>query len=122
MPLKLDNKDAGLILAGAAFVFLLAYIAYDKSDTGQARFQNATFATAAFNVVDKTLNELDTGDHFFHPAYCVPGQTQIYTQHKYPAVSGGSLSTLMHHGMDSLKVPAPQDNDWIIRPPGEVMW
>jgi hypothetical protein len=120
--MRLDEKEIGWLVMGAAFVFLLAYIAYDKSDTGQPRFANSTLATVAFNAVESTIADLDTGDHYFHPAFCVPGQTQIFTQHKYPAVSGGSISTLFHHGMDRLSKPAPQDDDWIKRPPGEVMW
>lgn len=122
MPVKLSNKDVGLLLVGSAFVLLVVYIAYDKSDTPGARYENSTVVTAAFNAIDQAVKDLDTGDHYFHPAYCVPGQTQIFTAHRYPAVSGGSISTVMHHGMDRLKVPAPQDGDWINRPPGEVMW
>lgn len=120
--MRLDGKDLGWALMGVAFVALIAYIAYDKSDTGQSRYEQGTLVNTAFNAISATINELDTGDHYFHPAYCVPGQTQIFTAHKYPAVSGGSISTLFHHGMDRLSKPAPQDNDWFVRPPGEVMW
>lgn len=120
--MQVNSKDMGLMLVGAAFVFVLAYMAYDKSVTGQPRYVSNTGFTTGFNVLDTAIDALDTGEHYFHPAYCVPGQTQIFTQHKYPTVSGGNITTLIHQGLDSLNVPAPQDNDWIIRPPGEVMW
>lgn len=120
--MRLDSRDLALLTVGAAFIIVLGYIAYDKSDTGQPRYQSSTGIATGFNVIDTAISQLDTGDHYFHPAYCVPGQTQIFTAHRYPTVSGGGISTLIHQGMDALSVPAPQDDDWRIRPPGEVMW
>jgi len=118
----MQAKDMSIILVGAGFVALLAYIAYDQSDTPTPRYESATGITTGFNVIDTAIDALDTGDHYFHPAYCVPGQTQIFTPHKYPTVSGGNITTLIHQGMDRLSQPAPQDDDWRIRPPAEVMW
>jgi hypothetical protein len=120
MPVKLDAKDYGIIAVGAAFIGLIVLVARQRTSTGQPKYDadEAVMAGLAVKVVDS----LDTGDHYFHPAYCVPGQTQIFTPHKYPAVSGANVSTLIHHGMDRLCVPAPQDADWIERPPGEVMF
>jgi hypothetical protein len=125
MPVKLDSRDLGLIAVGAFFVLVIAYIGYDQSEkTGQPRFSSSLnqSVTTGFNVIDKAFDHLDTGDHYFHPVFCVPGQTQIFTQHKYPEVTGGNISTLIHQGMSALSKPAPQDNDWITRPPGEVQF
>lgn len=120
--MQLSEKDLALLAVGVAFSALLAYIAYDRSDTGQARFESSTGITTGFNVIDTAIDALDTGDHYFHPAHSVPGQTQIFTPHRYPTVSGGNISTLIHQGMSALNRPAPQDDDWRIRPPAEVMW
>jgi hypothetical protein len=120
--MPLNEKDLGLIAVGVAIVGVLVYIAYDQTDrTGQPRYQN-TPVTASLSVMDTAIDALDTGDHYFHPAFCAPGQTQIFIPHKYPAVSGGNISTLIHQGMDALRRDAPQDDDWLKRPPGEVMW
>lgn len=120
--MRVNSKDLAIVSVGVAFLAVLCYVAYDRSNTGQPRYQSSTGIATGFNVIDTAVDALDTGDHYFHPAYCVPGQTQIFTAHKYPTVSGGSISTLIHQGMDALNVPAPQDDDWRIRPPGEVMW
>jgi hypothetical protein len=119
--MRLDRKDIVLIAAGGALVILLCYVGYSRQQNkGQPRYESPGGAATAglFGVIDA----LDTGVHYFHPAYCVPGQTQIFTQHKYPDKPGGNISTLIHQGYDRLSRPAPQDNDWIIRPPGEVMF
>jgi hypothetical protein len=120
MPVKLDSKDFGLIAIGAAFVGVLILIARQRTNTGQPRYQVSEAGMASLSVM--AIDSLDTGSHYFHPNFCVPGQTQIWTAHRYPAVSGGNVSTLIHHGMDRLSVPAPQDDDWIKRPPAEVMF
>jgi len=59
--------------------------------------------------------------HFWVPGLdpC-PGATPCkqYTPHRYPALSGANISTVMHQGI----VPAccnnaPADNDWRLNPP-----
>lgn len=121
MPLNLSEKDIALLAVGVAVVVVLIYIAHNESnDKGQPRYEN-TVVTAGMNAM-LPIDRLDTGDHYFHPNYCVPGQTQIFLPHRYPSVSGGNISTLIHHGMDRLARRAPQDSDWIERPPAEVMW
>lgn len=120
MPVKLDSRDLGLLAVGGVTLALIVMVARQRTSTGQPRYSVDEAAMAGLGVT--AIDSLDTGDHYFHPAYCVPGQTQIFTQHRYPAVSGGNISTMIHHGMDRLKCPAPQDDDWIKRPPGEVMF
>jgi hypothetical protein len=119
--MQVDNRDLALIGVGAAFILLLAYVGYTRTGkTGQPRYTSPGGAVTAglFGVVDS----LDTGEHYFHPAHCVPGQTQIFTQHKYPDISGGNISTIIHQGMDRLGKSAPQDDDWLKHPPAEVMF
>lgn len=118
--MPLNEKQLGMLLVGAAVVGVLAYIAHNESNAETAPRYDSPLA--AVGVSASVIDRLDTGDHYFHPNYCVPGQTQIYTPHRYPVVSGGNISTLIHHGMDRLAVDAPQDNEWIKRPPAEVMW
>lgn len=117
--MHLDDRDKALIAVGVVLLGVLLYAAYTNTDrTGQPRYEAPTGLTAAFGVIDS----LDTGDHYFHPAHCVDGQGVVFTAHRYPYVSGGNISTLIHQGLDALRQPAPQDADWIERPPGEVMW
>jgi hypothetical protein len=118
--MQVDHKSLGVAVVGLSFIGLLVLMARQRTDnTGQPRYQDdASLASLSPMAIDA----LDTGAHYFHPNFCVPGQTQIWTQHRYPAVSGGNVSTLIHHGMSALRRPAPQDSDWIERPPAEVMF
>jgi hypothetical protein len=123
--MQVDARDLGLITVGVGLVLLIAYVGNDQTQkTGQPRYSSSAGQglTTGLDVIDKAVDSLDTGDHYFHPVFCVPGQTQIFTKHKYPEVSGGNISTLIHQGMDALRKPAPQDNDWITRPPAEVQF
>jgi hypothetical protein len=120
--MHLDGKAIGVIAVGAAAIMVLVYNARSQTNNGQSRYETASGGEAPSGLNVYAIDALDTGLHYFHPAYCVPGQTQIFTQHKYPIVSGGNVSTLIHHGMDALRRPAPQDDDWRTRPPAEVMW
>lgn len=119
--MQLDRKEWTILAVGAAFVALAVYVGYNRTQNkGQPRYESGTGVNVATGL--SVVDQLDTGNHYFHPAYCVPGQTQIFTPHRYPSVSGGNISTLIHQGMDALRRQAPQDADWFERPPGDVMW
>jgi hypothetical protein len=120
--MHLDSKDIGLLAVGVTVLAVIGYIAYDQTQSKGQPLYDASPVTAGFSVLDTAIDRLDTGDHYFHPSYCVPGQTQIFTPHRYPAVSGGNISTIFHHGMDRLSRKAPQDDDWLKHSPAEVMW
>lgn len=124
--MRLDRKDLTLMILGGLIVLFIAHVGYQRSDkTGQPRYQGIPGATGfvtGLNVVDTIISSLDTGEHYFHPAHSVPGQTQIFTPHKYPTVSGGNISTLIHQGFDAMIKPAPQDDDWRTAPPAEIQY
>lgn len=44
----------------------------------------------------------------------------VVMPHRYPAVSGGNISLIIHKGWDEMMRPAPQDNDWMVSPPSEM--
>ncbi len=120
--MRLSNAQIGCLLAGVAGVTVLVYFAHlgvDDSGKSQPRYEGQLATAGLFNAV---IDSLDTGDHYFHPNMCVPGQTQIFTPHRYPSVSGGNITALIHHGLTPLNRQAPQDSDWINRPPADVMW
>lgn len=41
----------------------------------------------------------------------------ITTRHRYPAIPGGNLSTVMHKGWSQFTQAAPAGNDWYLNPP-----
>lgn len=58
-----------------------------------------------------------------HKGYLQPEwdcQKNVVTQHRYPNVSGGNISTVMHKGWNSLLQPAPNNPVWMDLPPAEM--
>lgn len=111
------TTNKGLWCLGAAVIAIaaLAYVIYDTSGDNHNTSQSSFVSLAA---------ELDNMSslHLFDPKLAVPGQQQIWLPHRYPDVSGGNISTVIHQGFASLNKRAPEDADWIDRPPGEVAW
>lgn len=116
--MHLSSKDVLLLFLGIVGSATFAYMANNRVDTqgkGQPRYEGQ----AGGSLI---IDHLDTGDHYFHPNMCYPGQDQIFTPHRYPKVSGGNITTLIHQGFDAMRRQAPQDADWIEQPPADVMW
>lgn len=122
--MRLSEKEVGFIIAGAALVTAICYYAHfwcvDESGKSQPRHQGEFGTAGLFGAF--IIDSLDTGNHYFHPNMCYPGQTQVFTPHRYPQVTGGNITALIHQGMDAMRRKAPQDSDWIERPPGDEMW
>jgi len=107
--------NAWLVVALAA-VGLLWYIAYQEVD--KPTMPQTETSLTGFNA------SLDacTAHEFFRPETVTLNQELVFTPHRYPNVTGGNISTLIHQGFSALRLPAPQDNKWITCPPGEVMY
>lgn len=57
--------------------------------------------------------------HFWSPGLDPDGgkTTTIVTPHRYPAIPGGNISTVMHKGWSAMNDSAPADGDWARNPP-----
>lgn len=120
--MQFNDKQLTMLAVGAAVVAVIALYAHlsvDDGGKGQPRYEGEA---ALAGIGGAVITALDTGDHYFHPNHCIPGQTQIFTAHRYPAISGGNITALIHNGFDAMRRRAPQDADWIEQPPGNVMW
>jgi hypothetical protein len=108
-----------MLLAAMAGIGIFWYLGYRQTEPGntQPRYEGEA-VTAGLSGVFQVFEHLNTGDHYFHPGYCTTGQTVGFTPHRYPVVSGGNITTLIHQGFDSLRYTAPQDGDWLEQPPG----
>lgn len=56
---------------------------------------------------------------------CLPADHHggyVYTPHRYPRCVGGEITSTIHHGFSSMRIPHVTDAQWIISPPSEVMW
>ena len=57
--------------------------------------------------------------HGWHPGYDPqPHATPVTNSpHRYPAISGGNLSSVMHNGWSRASMSAPAGDDWRRNPP-----
>lgn len=111
-------SNLGLALAGGAFFALVAFIAHTESgDQRQPRYETDGNPNLGY-----VIDSLNTGEHYFHPDDCVNGQCVTFLPHRYPRYPGIELTALIHHGMNAMRKPAPQDDDWRTMPPGEMAW
>lgn len=119
--MKLTTRDCLFIGIGVITAGTLVYCAYSRDESTQPRYDSESTMTG-FDAIMTVFDHLNTGDHYFHPGYVVSDQQQIFTPHRYPTVSGGNITALIHKGFSSMGQPAPQDDDWLIEPPGREMF
>lgn len=56
--------------------------------------------------------------HFWSPGLDVGNTvTTVKTPHRYPAIPGGNISTVMHKGWSCFQDGTPARNDWFLNPP-----
>jgi hypothetical protein len=76
-------------------------------------------SSVQFRVNPGTALDMRPECHCWVPAYDPdPTATPVCkTKHRYPAIPGGNISTVMHKGWSAFTECAPADNDWIENPP-----
>lgn len=106
----MNNKDACYLIVGAAILGLLVYVCMTETGVSAPRSE----ATLAWN---SPLEDVPYA--FASASQMVEGQSQVYTQHRYPAVSGTNISTLIHYGLSAMTNPHVNDLAWMYHPPAE---
>lgn len=112
-----DMLIGGVAVAVVAVV-VLARHAVGIAGTPQPRHEVAAeMDFPVWHPGDKTGGVQDHMGHEWrlHPRWDDYGH--VATRHRYPAGIATNVTTVMHHGFDSLRRPAPQDGDWIYHPP-----
>lgn len=124
--MPLSTHDWGMIAAGGAFVIVLGMIAHQQSGEvivpevqTEAQFSGLGLDLGGQLNLGTNLS-LDRLLHFYHPGYdpWPGGQKLVTLPHRYPHVSGGNISTVIHRGMSAMCKGSP-DNAWRIFPPSE---
>jgi hypothetical protein len=74
---------------------------------------------ATMRVNAGTPLDMRQENHGWHPGYDPDPSAQPVTQcaHRYPAVPGGNISTVIHQGWSGVANKAPAGNEWMITPP-----
>jgi hypothetical protein len=113
------------ILAGIGVIALIWYAMQLTGDDGPVPEHQKEGQVMGLGLQPgQVLNAgtpLDTNhvDHGWHPGYDPDPSAQPVTQsrHRYPAVPGGNISTVMHKGWSQAMLNAPAGNDWFRNPP-----
>jgi hypothetical protein len=76
---------------------------------------------ASMSLGDGTPLDLRPEVHFWSPGTnprdADSSIRPVTTPHRYPAIPGGNVSTVMHHGWSQFCGQSPSDNDWRLNPP-----
>jgi hypothetical protein len=74
---------------------------------------------AGMRVNAGTPLDMSWETHGWHPGHDPNNVSQPVTQskHRYPALPGGNISTVMHQGWSGVSSKAPAGNDWYSTPP-----
>jgi len=124
------NQLSVAIVFGLAAVVMLVYASQNDGPKPQyvPQFQteaqfNWEGAATGLDVSTGTPLDMDPKVHFWAPGFGAglkfgdsgEGAMPVPTSHRYPAVCGGNLTAVMHHGWSSLS--EPQANEWFRNPP-----
>lgn len=87
----------------------------------EAQAMNGMGIAAGMRVNAGTPLDMTPSIHFWAPGINLRDrdspQTTIVTPHRYPALPGGNMSTVMHRGWSSMANSPPADSGWFDMPP-----
>lgn len=115
--MAISKDECGVIAIGALVVGLCLYYAYLQQEQ-PIEPPDKQIAGATFN---ETIDSM-TASEFFTPENVISGQVVVYTKHRYPTVTGGNISTLIHRGFSAVRRKPQMDAGWFMQPPGDVEW
>jgi hypothetical protein len=121
--MALSERQITLALVGGIAVLALVYIASET--TGEQADGTEDVNTSVGLGLGSTDIMADVGAgvdfHFWNPGYDPVDSTHqcVKPRLRYPRVSGGNASTVIHHGFDGMRFPGV-DGEWADAPPSEV--
>lgn len=117
-------NETTICVLGAIGVVALAYLGYCQ--TGSKPVPQVQGEGQAMGLGVQATNRICAGTpldmrpeiHFWSPGFDVnPAEPVVQPRHRYPAIPGGNMSTVMHKGWGAFNTDAPAGNDWMITPP-----
>lgn len=126
--MALSKHEWGMITVGVAFAVVVGWISF--SETGDQVVPDVQtevqFSGLGLDMGMRgnlgSNGAIDPDLHFWHPGYDpVPGcQPVITSRVRYPYVSGGNVTTVIHRGFDAMRKGSAMDNSFRVNPPSEV--
>lgn len=125
--MALSDRQITLALLGGIAVLALVYIASESSDTQSDGTEDSqsTFTEGLNALAPNSGSVIDINSardfHEWVPGFDpVPSSTECTKPRlRYPTISGGNISTVIHHGFDAMRFPGV-DGEWADAPPSEV--
>jgi hypothetical protein len=120
------NQTACLSFLGIGAIVLLYVASTRTEDVAVPKVQVAADvmgfgAQGGLNLAAGTPLDGRPCVHFWDPGWnprdANPPHGVVTTKHRYPAIPGGNVSTVMHHGWSRMAESAPADDDWRLNPP-----
>lgn len=121
-------NDGKVLLCVVAGISVVALLYYAQQQTGEGRpvpLIQGEGQMMGLGVQGKVLSQPGSAlDTSYHHHGWFPGldpspidQPVVESSHRYPAVPGGNISTVMHNGWSQAMKAAPAGDDWRIAPP-----
>jgi hypothetical protein len=112
--MAISKNEVGLLVVGLAIAVVFGYVAFLNVEVETYPDTEIAIRSGINQPVSMAPHEFVTPGNSISPV--------IYMPHRYPNVSGGNITALIHHGMEPLRKRAPSDSKWIECPPAEVMY
>lgn len=109
-----SDTAMGLGIIGVGVVILLGYLAYLSVDVETYPDVEISAGAGLDAPSGMNSNEFVSSSNSLVSVVNLP--------HRYPTVTGGNITSLIHHGLEPLRKRAPRDSRWIECPPAEVMY
>jgi hypothetical protein len=112
--MAINRHEMGVLILIGAVAIILGYTAYLKVDVQDYPSAEVSFGGGMNMPVFTMTHGFVTGNEN------IEGVTNL--PHRYPNVSGGNITALIHRGWSPMRKRAPHDSKWIECPPAEVMF
>jgi len=109
------HNQVGFAVVGLGAVAVICYFAFMQAGSPLPMPEVEIASNGGFDPPMSIYEHFDA-------KLTIDGQNLVKSRHRYPTVTGGNISTLIHRGFSQLRLPAPQDRKWMECPPAEVMW
>jgi hypothetical protein len=125
--MPLSSNEIGMCAAFGFAIAVAIYIATTNTPENSVPIPSTQDETQVMGMGVQAGMRVNAGTpldchphtHFWSPGLDPDASAcqAIPTPHRYPAIPGGNISTIMHKGWSAMTNSAPADGDWFRNPP-----